>query len=92
MNECYVIQQVAGAQNENINNDQQRAIPPQIIIREVRVPLAPIFVNEPEFSNEQKQVVTESWRYVENHVTEVIHIVPFKYYAEDCGFIPEQTG
>ena len=25
----------------------------------------------PEFSSEQKQLVVESWHYVENHVTEV---------------------
>ena len=34
----------------------------------------------PEFSAEQKQLVVESWHYVENHVTEVRISYVFKSY------------
>ena len=34
----------------------------------------------PEFSAEQKQLVVESWHYVENHVTEVRLTYDFKSY------------
>ena len=39
----------------------------------------------PEFSAEEKQLVVESWHYVENHVTEVRLTYVFKYYFNYIG-------